>query len=58
LSVKPLLQVNWQLLPEVRVDEQVPSVPFAGAVTEHEVAVHVCGVRTPAEQVVAAPLSM
>jgi hypothetical protein len=33
----------------------LPRVPFAGAVTEHELAVHVCAVKVPLVQDVTAP---
>ncbi len=46
----PALHVNAQLLPEGREAGQVPSVPLAGADTEHESGMHVSEpVKTPNE---------
>ena len=38
--VYPLLHVGVHVLPLARLDEHVPSAPFAGAVTAHGLAVH------------------
>jgi hypothetical protein len=57
LMVKPVLQVNWQLLPEESEAGQLPTLPFAGAVTAQAFAVQVWfDVRTPREQLVTEPL--
>jgi hypothetical protein len=55
----PGLQVTWQLVPEGRFGEQVPSVPFVGADTEQELALHdCCCVSVPREQDVLDPLML
>jgi hypothetical protein len=51
------LHENWQVLPEAREAGQVPSAPFDGAVTVHGLGTHVCAVRDPSRQDVAAPVT-